>query len=121
MTWTHGIERGVQGFMIEHTAVKVVLDILALFFYTTHLPEKWWPHAFDLWVSGPSYSLMVSYGKLTMTFRDLQGASHQIFHILIFVGQLVFLLGLRKVMLGHSLHADGPVAFQSPDHNSLSM
>ena len=121
MTLRHGIERGVQGFMIEHTVVKVMFDVLALLFYTTHFPEKWWPHTFDLWVSGPSYSLMVFYGKLTMTFRGLQGASHQIFHILIDVGQLVFLLGLQKVMLGHSLHAGGPVAFQSPDHTSLSM
>ena len=115
------MERGVQGFAIKHTAVMVMLDILALFFYATHLPEKWWPHTFDLWVSGPSYSLIISYGKLTVAFRCLQGASHQIFHILIDAGQVVFLLGLREVMLRHSLHADGPVAIPSPNHISLSM
>ena len=56
MTLRHGIVKGVQGFAVKHTAVKVVLDILALFFYTTHLPEKWWPHTFDLWVSGLTLS-----------------------------------------------------------------
>ena len=121
MTLRHGIERALQRFAIEHTAVMVMLDFLALFFYTTHLPEKWWPHTFDFWVSGPSYSFMAFSGKLTVVFRDLQGASHQIFHILIDLGQLVFLLGLRKVMLRLSLHADGPVTFKSPDHTSLPM
>ena len=121
MILRHGMERGLQGFAIKHTVIMVMLDLLALFFYVSHLPEKWWPHTFDLWVSGPSYSLTISYGKLTMAFWGLQGASHQIFHILIDAGQVVFLLGLRQVMLRHSLHADGPVAFQSPNNTSLSM
>ena len=56
-----------------------------------------------------------------MAFWGLQGASHQIFHVLIDAGQVVFLLGLRQVMLRQSLHADGPVAFQSPNHTSPSM
>ena len=56
-----GIETGVQGFAIVHTAVMVMLDFLALFFYATHFPEKWWPHTFDYCVSGLSYSLTISY------------------------------------------------------------
>ena len=69
----HGMERGVQGFAIKHTVVMVMLDILALFFYASHLPEKWWPHTFDLWVSRPSYSLAISYGKLTVGFWGYAG------------------------------------------------
>lgn len=115
------MERGVQGFAVKHTAYMVMLDILALFFYATHIPEKWWPHTFDLWVSGSSYSLVISYCKLTVAFGGLQGASHQIFHILIFIGQVAFLLGLQEAMLRHSLHAEGPAPFQSPNPTSLSM
>ena len=115
------MERGLQGFAIKHTAYMVILDILALFFYVTHIPEKWWPHTFDLWVSESSYSLIISYCKLTVALEGLQGASHQIFHILIGIGQVTFLLGLREVMLSHYLHAEGPVPFQLPNHTSLSM
>ena len=115
------MEKGLQGFVIKDTAYMVMLDFLALFFYVTHIPEKWWPHTFDLWVSGSSYSLVISYRKLTVAFGGLQGASHQIFHILISFGQLVFFVGLRKEMLRHSLHAERPVPFQSPNHTSLSM
>ena len=64
---------------------------------------------------------MIFYGKLTVPFRGLQGASHQIFHILIDAGQLVFFVGLREVMLRHYMHADVPAALQSPDHTSLLM
>ena len=64
---------------------------------------------------------MIFYGKLTMAFRGFQGASHQIFHILIDIGQLVFFQGLQEVMLRHYLNADRPVALQLPDHTSLLM
>ncbi len=33
-----------------------------------------------------------------------QGASHQLFHILIALGQIVFFFGLRKAMLIHYHH-----------------
>ena len=33
---------------------------------------------------------------------ELQGASHQIFHALVVLGQIVFLLGLRSVISTHS-------------------
>ena len=51
----------------------------------------------------------------------MQGASHQIFHILIDIGQIVFLLGLREVMLRLYPHADGPVAIQMSKETSLSL
>ena len=51
----------------------------------------------------------------------MQGASHQIFHIFIDIGQVVFLLGLRRVMLRRYHHADGPVALQMSKETSLSL
>ena len=51
----------------------------------------------------------------------MQGASHQIFHILIDLGQIVFLTGLREVMLRRYLNADGPVAIQMSNETSLSV
>ena len=51
----------------------------------------------------------------------MQGASHQIFHVLIDLGQIVFLTGLREVMLRRYLHADGPVAIQMSTETSLSL
>ena len=51
----------------------------------------------------------------------MQGASHQIFHILIDIGQLAFLLGLREVLLRRYDHPDGPVAIQMSQETSLSV
>ena len=51
--------------------------------------------------------------KLISVFGGLQGTSHQIFHLLIAVGQVAFLLGLKTVMLKHYLHIDGPIAPQT--------
>ena len=50
-----------------------------------------------------------------------QGASHQIFHILIDVGQVVFLLGLRKVMLRQHLHVNEPALRRPLNETSLSL
>lgn len=41
-----------KGFALTHIAVVILLYSLALFFYLTHIPEKWWPNSFDIWVSG---------------------------------------------------------------------
>ena len=120
MIWSKGRDEGMRGFAVTHTAVMVLLDVLALFFYTTHIPEIWWSHTFDLWVSGLSCFPTIFNSKLTTAVRGLQGASHQIFHLLIDVGQLVCLLGLRKVMLRHNLLADGSVAAQISNETSLS-
>lgn len=101
-----------------------MFDFLALFFYLTHIPERFWSHTFDIWVSVLPYfsdTFRVENGKLIRVFWGLQGASHQIFHILIDVGQVVFLLGLRKVMLRHCSHVGGPVALQIPQETSLSL
>lgn len=116
-----GIEKGVQGFAATHAGVMILLLIVALFFYSMHIPERWCPHTFDLWVSESTLLSHLFYSKLTMVFCGLQGASHQIFHILIDVGQVVFLLGLRKVMLEHCLHPEGPIPLHLSNETSLSL
>lgn len=50
-----GMKEGLQGYALMNIAVMILLDLLALFFYLAHIPEKWSPHTFDIWVSGPSY------------------------------------------------------------------
>ena len=45
------LHKGLQGFAVMEDAAMILLDLLALFFYLTHIPERWWPHTFDLWVS----------------------------------------------------------------------
>ena len=121
MMFRKGIEKGAQGFAVTHTAVVVLLVSLAFSFYAMHLPERWCPYTFDLWVSDPMLLSHCSYGKLTMVFRGLQGASHQIFHILINASHVVFLLGLQKEMLSHCLHAEVPIASHLPNETSLSL
>lgn len=64
---TQGWNEGLQGYAVTDTAVAVLLYFLAMFFYLTHIPERWWPHTFDLWVSGLTYFpiiLCVKHGKL---------------------------------------------------------
>lgn len=116
-----GIEKGVQGFAATHAGVMILLLIVALFIYSMHIPERWCPHTFDLWVSELTLLSHLFYGRLTVVFCGLQGASHQIFHILIDAGQVVFLLGLQKAMLERCLHPEGPIPSHLPNETSLSL
>lgn len=50
--------QGLEGFALTHIAVMTLSYLLALFFYLTHIPEKWWPNKFDIWVSGPHFSTL---------------------------------------------------------------
>ena len=50
-------KQGLQGFAIKHGAIMILLYVLAACFYLSHLPERWWPHTFDIWVSGFSHFL----------------------------------------------------------------
>lgn len=63
MMFSQGLIEGLQGFAVEYTGVKILLDLLALFFYLTHIPERWWPHTFDLWVRGLFYFPIVLWAK----------------------------------------------------------
>ena len=59
--------QGLQGFAIKHGMVTMLSYSLAAFFYLTHLPERWWPHTFDIWVSDLSYfptTIWMKDGKL---------------------------------------------------------
>ena len=50
--------QGLEGFALTHTAVAILLYLLAIFFYLTHIPEKWRPGTFDIWVCGfPTFAL----------------------------------------------------------------
>lgn len=92
------MNEGLQGFSTTWDGVMILLDLIAVFFYLTHIPEKWWPHTFDIW-----------------------GASHQIFHLFICAGQLAFLMGLREVMLRRCLHVGGLEAYRLSQETSLSL
>lgn len=56
------MNEGLQGFSTTWDGVMILLDLIAVFFYLTHIPEKWWPHTFDIWVS-----------ELLLTFPQLTG------------------------------------------------
>lgn len=46
---------GLHGFSMTYDGVMILLDLIAVFFYLTHIPEKWWPKTFDIWVSEMTY------------------------------------------------------------------
>ncbi|CAF9943808.1 MAG: hypothetical protein ALECFALPRED_001373, partial [Alectoria fallacina] len=69
---------GVRPFPFWHTVAMELWYSAGTFFYLTHWPEKQFPETFDIFVG------------------VLSGASHQIFHILVAIGQFVFFLGLRE-------------------------
>lgn len=48
-------------------------------FYITRFPEKYYPEKFDIW-----------------------GASHQIFHVVVVMGQITFITGLRQMVAAFS-------------------
>lgn len=74
---TQGME-GLDPFPFPNIAITCSCYLVGTFLYVHRIPEKQWPGIFDLW-----------------------GASHQIFHVLVAVGQIVFLYGLRDVLLLH--------------------
>lgn len=88
---------------------------LGTVFYVLRVPEKQIPKIFDVWVSlsllffpllicpvpyhqGENWKIGHKQKWLTMGVHS-QGASHQIFHILVAFGQIIHLLGLKRVML----------------------
>jgi len=55
-----------------------IMHIVGAFFYVTRIPERYFPGSFDIW-----------------------GASHQLFHILIAMSQIIRLLAIRVSLLQH--------------------
>ncbi|KAJ2991609.1 hypothetical protein NUW58_g2458 [Xylaria curta] len=68
----------LDGFSVEHVLAQSAFYLLGTAFYVNRIPEKYWRGTFDVW-----------------------GASHQVFHILVSVAQIVHLLGLRKSLMRH--------------------
>ncbi|KAF2689044.1 HlyIII-domain-containing protein [Lentithecium fluviatile CBS 122367] len=65
---------GLRYFPLTAALIMNTLDFLGAAFYVSRFPENHFPETFDIW-----------------------GSSHQIFHVLVMVGQIVFLSGLRRV------------------------
>lgn len=87
--------------------------VVGTVFYVLRVPEKQISKIFDVWVGVPSaFSLfaMIWSPLLKLDFGSvadhecisIQGASHQIFHILVATGQIIHLLGLKRIMLMHN-------------------
>lgn len=55
------MNEGLQGFSTTWDGVMILLDLIAVFFYLTHIPEKWWPYTFDIWVC----ELLLNFLQLT--------------------------------------------------------
>ncbi|RYP77226.1 hypothetical protein DL771_001275 [Monosporascus sp. 5C6A] len=68
----------LDGFSLEYVIAQSAFYLLGTAFYVNRIPEKYWSGIFDVW-----------------------GASHQIFHVLVNVAQILHLLGLRKSMMQH--------------------
>ncbi|KAI2602749.1 hemolysin-III channel protein-like protein Izh2 [Hypoxylon sp. NC1633] len=68
----------LDGFSLQHVAAQSVFYLLGTAFYINRIPEKYWRGTFDV-----------------------LGASHQLFHVLVSVAQIVHLLGLRKSLMRH--------------------
>ncbi|RYP08105.1 hypothetical protein DL764_002088 [Monosporascus ibericus] len=68
----------LDGFSMEYVVAQSAFYLLGTAVYVNRIPEKYWSGVFDVW-----------------------GASHQIFHVLVNVAQVLHLLGLRKSMMQH--------------------
>ena len=82
------------GFPTAHIIATSLLYLTGTLFYTSRFPEKVFPTIFDTWVCRSAIAI-----PQCLTDRVGQGASHQIFHILVNVGQVCFLVGLRAALL----------------------
>ena len=93
---------GLQRFPLASIAVTCGSYLIGTGFYIARVPEKLWPGVFDVWVRSVIIGAPLAMKddlKLTLSFvNPFQGASHQIFHVLVAFGQLVHLFGLRDVL-----------------------
>ncbi|KAH7063492.1 hemolysin-III related-domain-containing protein [Macrophomina phaseolina] len=67
--------KGLSSFPLMYTLAMDALYLLGVFFYLTHLPESRYAGRFDIW-----------------------GASHQIFHVFVALGQIVYFQGLKVLL-----------------------
>jgi adiponectin receptor len=86
----------LANFPLVYIFASSVLYLVGTAFYVSRTPEKHWPGMFNVWVSE---SILGLFGDLLTVI--CQGASHQIFHILINIAQISHLLGLWTALLTH--------------------
>ena len=90
--------------------------VVGTVFYVLRVPEKQILKIFDVWVGVPSAfsSFAVVWSPLLKLDFDsvadhecipIQGSSQQIFHVLVVAGQIIHLLGLKRVMIMHNFAA----------------
>jgi len=65
----------LRGFPLMHIFASSVLYLSGAAIYVTRIPERYWPGVFDIW-----------------------GASHQIFHVVVNMAQIIYFLGLQKAL-----------------------
>ncbi|KAI1324963.1 hemolysin-III channel protein-like protein Izh2 [Xylariaceae sp. FL0255] len=70
----------LDGFSLKHVVAQSAFYLIGTTVYVKRIPEKHWAGTFDVW-----------------------GASHQIFHILVNVAQIVHFFGLRRSLMQHYL------------------
>ncbi|KAF2648621.1 hypothetical protein K491DRAFT_612403 [Lophiostoma macrostomum CBS 122681] len=74
--------RGLQKFPLKAAAIMATSQCVGIAFYITRFPECVCPGIFDIWVS----------------YSGVQGSSHQVFHIFVVFGQVIYLRGLRNLI-----------------------
>lgn len=82
----------LERFSLESLCVTCMSYAVGTIVYVSRFPEKFWPQKFDLFVRVSSFSH-------ASTDSPAQGSSHQIFHILVAMGQIVHLYGLRDSLI----------------------
>ncbi|KAM0168782.1 hypothetical protein ACHAPF_010659 [Botrytis cinerea] len=63
---------------------STILFLTGTAVYVTRTPEKYWPGVFDVWLLNADIFM--------------QGASHQIFHVLVNIAQISHILGLIEAL-----------------------
>ena len=48
--YSQDLKENLEGFPFTDMQGMMVSYGLATFFYLSHIPERWWPHTFDVWV-----------------------------------------------------------------------
>lgn len=89
---------GLRDFSMPHVVVTCLTYATGMVVYNARMPERSWPGTFDIWVGLPSLTKYSNCGEILLIHIAEQGASHQVFHILASISQLVHLLGLRSVI-----------------------
>lgn len=82
----------LKNFPLFYMITSTILFLTGTAVYVTRTPEKYWPGVFDVWVSKTN--------RIQLLNADIfmQGASHQIFHVLVNIAQISHILGLIEAL-----------------------